>query len=297
MKLPDLSRLKPESKPGGAAKSRAQLKLPRAVEDVYRDMRDRRLLVPALLLVIAIVAVPIALGATREEPPAPQVVVDADGAEAVAPAVLTEEPVGVRDYRERLDELQSKNPFKAAFKAAPAEVADATEITEPTLPSSGSPSSGAPDPAPSGSSLPPSAPAPIAPTSSGGGDARPAPAPKTEIRVMEPRLDVVAGRAGKTREITNVKVADLLPSKDKAPIAMFMGISGNLKFAHFAVSDNVTDTRGDGNCTPRADDCEFLRLGLGKKRVFLYGPSAKRYSIKITDIREVVAERRKVASD
>ena len=79
-------------------------------------MRDRRLIIPALALVVAIIAVPIALWSRSEGGTAAPAACPAraDPREAAAPAVLTEQ-LGVRDYRERLEQLKSKNPFTERF--------------------------------------------------------------------------------------------------------------------------------------------------------------------------------------
>lgn len=286
MKLPDLSKLKPA--PKASSRARPQVKVPAPVEDIYRDMRDRRLLLPVLALVIAIIAVPVALSASREEPPEPAAFVIPAGAEEVAPAVLADSQLGVRDYRDRLEELKSKNPFKQRFLPTAAEIVEATELTEtPTAPSSEPVNAPAPVP----SSDPPPA--------SGSKSSSPTPTTQDEPErervtvVLAPRIDVMAGPAGATREMNNQEFGDLIPSKKQAPVAMFIGVSENLKSAHFAISDGVTDTKGDGACRPKPSDCEFLKLGLGKRRSFFYEPNATRYVIKIKAIREVVIERRK----
>jgi len=294
MKRPDLSKLKPKSKPKTAAKPRGAIKAPPFLDDLYRDMRDRRLLLPALALIVAIVAVPVALSASKEPAPAPVAFVPPEGAEAVTPAVLAEQPGGIRDYRERLDELKSKNPFESAASAAAATTSgDPADIIVTPTPDSAatgstsgttSPSTPAETPVPSDGSAPPD-------SSSGGGE------PKTEIRVAVPRLDVAAGKQGDARAINDVKPGDLLPSKRNAPIAMFLGASSNLKFAHFAISDNVTEARGDGRCRPRPNDCEFLRLSEGEKRTFVYGEDGDRYTLKVTDIREELIRPRKASAE
>lgn len=307
MKLPDLRRPKLGSGATGSTTRRAGVGLPRGVEDVYRDMRDRRLLLPALGLVIGIVAVPVALSSSREEPPPAAPFVEPEGAEAVAPAVFTEQQIGVRDYRERLGELKSKNPFAGNF-TAPGDAADVGAIADPPAAAPPAPEPGTTTPPPASSPPPESSPegpagGPLAPTpdepgsqppgdvgESGSGDRGPA-------LVLAPRLDVLAGPVGERKRIENAKVGALLPTRRKAPIAMFLGISGDRESAHFAVSGNVTETSGKGNCNPGRRDCEFLKLGVGEKQYFTYGPEAARYSIKVTDIREVVEERREVAPE
>ena len=75
---------------------------------------------------------------------------------------------------------------------------------------------------------------------------------------------------------------------------MFLSVSDDLETVQFLVSDEVTDADGDGSCKPRASQCEFLMLREDEKRYFTYGPHEKRYSLKITDIREEIVDRRKV---
>src|ERR671916_709972 len=108
MKRPELKLAKPS------------VKAPPVVADLYRDLRDRRLLPLVALLVIAIIAVPIALSASGGAPattatPAAEIV-PADAPEAQA-AVLAENP-GLRDYRKRLDALKSQNPFEQQFETS-----------------------------------------------------------------------------------------------------------------------------------------------------------------------------------
>ena len=97
----------------------SNVRAPQFVVDLVSDLRDRRLLLPAGLLLLAMIAVPLLLSSSTEPPPPPAV----PAAEALAageetqPAVLTEN-ITVRDYRKRLDELKSTNPFEARLQAA-----------------------------------------------------------------------------------------------------------------------------------------------------------------------------------
>ena len=135
LKLPNL----PKRKSGAEAAepevakrtAKTQIQVPRAVEDLYRDMRDRRLLFPALALIVAIIAVPLALSASKEPAPAPAVFQPPEGSEAVAPAVVTEQQVGVRDYRKRLEGLKSKDPFAGSFASDDASAAGDGELVDP----------------------------------------------------------------------------------------------------------------------------------------------------------------------
>ena len=286
MKMPSLPKRKPKSDTAASAKpkvSKTRVRAPRALEDLYRDMRDRRLLLPALALIIAIVAVPILLTTPKEPAPGPAAFQLPEGSEAVTPAVLAEEQVGVRDYRKRLDELKSKNPFADSF-TVPGNSGDSGggELVDPPAASPAS--------APASSTSSDS----VVPLQSSGGSANDPGASGDELLILAPRVDVSAGAFGKPRDIEDVEIGDLLPSRHTAPVVMLIGVSDDLEHAHFLVSEDVSSTAGDGSCRPRANDCEFLRLADGDKRTFIYGPNGKKYVVKVTDIREEVVGRRKV---
>ncbi len=295
MKLPNLPKRKTKAKPEKGT-SRSPVRTPRAVEDLYRDMRDRRLLVPTLALLAAIVAVPVMLSASPEEPPPAVAYVPPEGAEAVSPAVLTEQPIGVRDYRERLDELKQKNPFADHFSFPKVDGQSATDTGAGDTGSTTDPGSSVDTSAPttSNTDLPPTDPGTTDPD--GSPDTTQPSDGNDVVLILAPRIDVLAGAVHKRKRIEDVEIGDLLPDRRKAPIAMLMGVSDDLEFAHFVVSDDVTDTTGEGQCRPSARNCEFLRLRDNEKRYFTYGPDDERFSIKVTDIREKVVDRRKVKS-
>ena len=216
MKLPRIP--KPARKPKASA-ARRQVRVPRPLDDLYRDMRDRRLILPAVALLVAIIAVPVALSADKESPPAPLAYTPPEGAEAVAPAVLTEQPVGVRDYRERLDELKSKNPFASDF-GGPAEggsgggssaaaSSPTVDVTAPTGSGSGGPTTTNTD------TIQPDNPTGDAATeqpddsqSSGSGDGG-----GDEVLILAPRIDVRGGPVGNRKKIKDVESGDLLPDR------------------------------------------------------------------------------------
>jgi len=286
LKKPALKRTKKPSAKPEASKSR--IRMPSALEDLYRDMRDRRLLLPTLLLIVAIVAVPIALTAPKEDPPAPIPFVSPEGAEAVEPAVLAEQPVGIRDYRERLDQLKSKNPFAGSFQEPPVAPGDGELVDAPEESATSS--------APAATDSAPVDEDPAAATDEPSGDAGGSgdDIPEDEFFVLAPQIDVRAGRVHERKKIKDVEQGDLLPDERKAPIVMFLGASPDLKEAHFAVSGGVTETSGDGQCRPSKNQCEVLRLREDEKQYFTFGPDAERYSLKVTDIREVIVDRRKL---
>ncbi len=285
----------PTPKPGKPAKAakegaKRQVPVPSFAEDLYRDMRDRRLLLPALALVVAIIAVPLLLTTPKESPPSAAAVAAPEGADAVSPAVLTEQPVGVRDYRERLDQLKSKNPFADDFSFPD----EGQATTDPVAVDSGPGSTG-----PTTTDVPSTPPTDTGSTTTTppadvGSDGGTGDSDDRELLLIEPRIDVRGGPVGERKRIKDVAPGDLVPSSRHAPIAMFVAASANLADVTFVVSQDVTETDGDGKCRPRANHCEFLTLREDEKRYFTFGPDARRYSLKITDIREKVVDRRKV---
>jgi hypothetical protein len=270
MKLPQLPKRKPKNASSGGFQP------PAFVSDVLKDMRDRRLIVPAIALLVAIVAVPVVLSATPEAavPPAP-LAPDPDAA-AVEPGVLAVQEIGVRDYRKRLDALDRKNPFGDRFESSAATgAADESELLAPedsgqtAPPSSSSVTSGEPPNTSSG---------PI------GGTPPPVPAPEQEPYVLVSRIDVEVGIVDRDRRqtIEGVKSGDLLPSK-QTPVAMFLGIKDDASVASLLVSRDVSRVNGEGECKPSRNNCEFLRMEDGDS-AYLRFADGKRYVITVKDL-------------
>ncbi len=119
---------------------------PEIFSNLYRDMRDRRLLVIAIVLVLAIVAVPVLLGGgsgalTTEASPGSEAA--ANGTDQIDPVVLSDDP-GLRDFHERLDRYRSRNPFKQqlAEKAGPGSGGSGSGGSGSSIPTEGTASTG-----------------------------------------------------------------------------------------------------------------------------------------------------------
>ncbi|HYH60863.1 MAG TPA: hypothetical protein VD766_03260 [Solirubrobacterales bacterium] len=266
MKLPQLGKRspKPPSSSGG-------IKPPAFVSDLTKDMRDRRLIIPAVALLIAIFAVPMLL-ASDPEPvlPAAPAAVDPDAA-ALEPGVLAVQEVGVRDFRKRLDSLARKNPFGDRFATEEPKPDEGTELAPPA--DSGASTGGTATPS---TTDPGSSTSPTTPTT---------PTEPQESFVLVPRVNVEVGIVGRDQVdvIENVKSGTVLPGK-KAPAALFLGNTDDSEFAEFLISRDVTQVRGDGNCRPGQNKCEFLRLADSEKALLRYGEDGKRYSLRVTNI-------------
>jgi hypothetical protein len=263
------------------------LKPPAFAQDLYRDLRDRRLLVPAIGLVVALLAVPVLLStdAPSTAPPPPPPPADATAAQ---PAVLAEN-VGIRDYRERLEALKSKNPFEQKF-AAP--TPESVALTDPTEEPGAATDSGAGSsaPAPSSGSVGPTTPSsvPSAPVSS------PSQGTVKHTRKLLTRVvDVTLGPLGETKEYDNVRRTDVLPSREE-PVVAYFGASANGKRAAFLISSNVVSSDGDGSCSPSPESCAFVTMKAGDQRYLHYQPEGATeevvYRFKLRKIEEKVVK-------
>lgn len=276
------------------------LKVPQFVTDIYRDLRDRRMLIPVILLLGALVAVPMLLSSSTQAPPqpSPRSGASVDDAAAVQPAVLAEQ-VGIRDYRERLEEFQEGNPFRQQFKipeidegglaGASDAGADAglggvdagsTDTPTGTVPDTGSTSTatgGSTSSTSSGSSTPTTDPQPVQP-----------PEVKTVNRFYEYRIDAKVGRADRQLNLREgIREFDLLPSAS-APVVAFLGVTPDDEAAFVVSADATPVDGGDGRCVPNAQNCLFMTLDAGDEQMFDYATDdtaePDRYELKVVDV-------------
>lgn len=277
------------AKPVKASARRMNVQPPAFASDLYRDLRDRRLLIPAALLVVALLAVPLMLRSS-EEPPPPATAAPVGDATAVEPAVLAEDLSGVRDYRKRLDALKQKNPFKQQY-LVPEDTAESVESVGGVEEVGGGSSVG-------GGSTAPVSSGSTDPVAGGSGSVEPA-APssntkivkETKVLIFSPRIDLTITHEGERKKLENVRPGQLLPGRN-SPVLVFLRANATNGSARFAVSADATSVEGDGACKPDAGSCRLLRLDDGEKHVFTYGTEAERYAFKVTKVhRQLIAER------
>ena len=285
------------------------MKPPKFLNDLYSDLRDRKLLPLVGVLIVAIVAVPMLLSSEPE--PAPSSGTAAVDAAAAAteeipsvPAVLASDP-GLRDYRERLSKLSETNPFGQQVKdLKKAAAEDAAADTIPTASELGSEELGA---APTGDSG-----AAGGSTSSGGGSASSGATTDdgssggtvtdgvdvdddvngggVREYLIRYELDMTIVGPNDTQKLDDVKELDILPGK-KTPIAVYVGVTPESRKAVFMLSDKVVKTHGDGSCAPAPGDCKILSFADGQQHTVFYskhGGTAEKYIFKLHDIEKVV---------
>jgi hypothetical protein len=260
------------------------------LRNLGHDLVDKRLWPVALVLVIALIAVPVVLGRSSA-PAAPATVPPAPAGSAVAASgagaagsvlpgqavVSLQQPLtgGVRYRRGPV-----RNPFVqhhlAKVDSVPSTLVASASPTagaagSPVRSSGGSGSAGsspastpASDPfagSPSGSPVPGSSPAP----SSGTKPTAPKGSQGTDANDVY-RVSLRFGEAGDQRTIRDVARLTPLPSSSD-PFFVFLGVLKDGKTAVFLVSSDATAT-GDGSCKPRATNCETIQLKAGDTEFF-----------------------------
>jgi hypothetical protein len=271
-----------------------KLRTPDILGDLYRDLRDRRLLIPIVALAIALVAVPVLLSSSGSSDVAPASTAAAlpEDATAVEPAVLAEQN-GIRNYRKRLAALKAKNPFEQKF-ALPTPSSVELEPDSEAASSAASASSISSTVTPDTSAIADAAqsvtetatePTTSAPTSAAidgdGSSSQPVEESKPSARFFAGRVDVKLGTYGDTKDYKDVRRLDFLPN-DKHPLVVFVGLTEDGSRAIFSLSSEITETAGEGSCAPKQPSpCQFLRLKTGEERELTVGAEGTAYRLKL----------------
>ena len=248
--------------------------------DVWNDLRAKRIWPVAIVLLAALLAVPVLLAKSAEDPsPPPAAAVPQakiDGQRELgrlAQVRLAEEEPGDGSA---LGVFNPDDPFappegavKKESDEAPQSDAGPTSDT-PTAPSADTGSGGGGSGDTSGT--PPQPP-------SGGDDGK---APTTaNYRYV---IDVTFSSNGRTRRIKGLEKLDILPN-EASPLLIFLGVTDNAGNAVFLV-DSTLHAAGEGRCKPSGDDCAFLYLGAGSEHEFT-NDEGDSYRLRVDEIRKV----------
>ena len=255
---------------------------------VIQDLRVRRLLPVAILLIAALVAVPTLMlkpAASAPPPVAADPVTPAAGADglptpeqALQGSAKPLVSLAVLDEPSNLASFESKDPFQPLEKIEdvlpgegddPAAVADGGSVPGGGLPDgSGGGGGTIPDlPAPDGN-------APTAPTDPDGE------APQKFTYTVDATFDGPSG----VRRLRNMPRLRMLPSEN-SPLLIFLGVDAPGQKAVFLVDSTVTMLEGEGTCSPSKSACATLSLEPGERQAFTDG-AGERYTIQIDQIRE-----------
>ena len=256
-------------------------------KEVYKDLDDRHMLIPAIVLVVAIVAVPFLLGggSSTDSAPVPPAADAAPasmtGSEEVEPVVLADVP-GLRDYRERLDRFDARDPFVQQMTGSSKSSTDSTTEGTGSGTDTSSSSSSSSTSSSSSSSTPPATDT----GSTGTGGTTPT---EPELKLIEITLDVKVGKPGKAKVLEDVKPLTLLPGRETPVVQYVQGDVAATK-AGFILSPKVITSEGDGKCDPGRNDCEFLVMKKGDVQFFEYGDRLKTFKLEILAINRRVID-------
>lgn len=257
------------------------------LDDLWFDLRERRLLPAVVALGVAIVAVPFMLGGSEEiVPPAASPAPDvAETRPAVAQAVES----GIRTGGARLGG-EAKNPFRQQLQSTPdsGKIDDAAAGAEAAVQAQTSAAqqladqlTGASSAGSGGSGAPAGADVPAG-DGSVTGVVEPPAATKTKtqtktitkkiVKLERRSIRVRFGKLGKRHPVKGIESLDVLP-REGAPVLVLLGVDGEGERAMFDVASNVKAVWGKGKCAPDPDHCDYLTLKPGEGVKLRYQPS------------------------
>ena len=227
---------------------------PQILSDLYRDLRDKRLLPLVVVFVVGMAVVPIALSSSpKAAAPAPAPAPVAQTTKAPTEPVELANP-GLRNYKKRLAGDSPTDPFIQQFLPSPSSEGSASSDL------SGGAGATSTEGAPSGTTTP-SAP-------SGGSTGGSTSQPQTQSRFFFYRAKVRAGKLGENLKVHD-SIGSLTPLPNKqVPAATFLGVNTDNAFqaqaAVFLVSSAVSSVDGEGSCSFAGDTCQLLTLKPGE---------------------------------
>jgi hypothetical protein len=242
--------------------------------DLWHDLREKRLAPVAVVLLLALVAVPVLLAKPAEDPgsaniPAPEPKKDNEALAALTKVKLGEDATVPKGST--LGVFDPDNPFAPPKGTIKKEGATSPSIDggEDTAPAGETGTGGATTEGDTGGG------APSIPPSGGDGT--------TETTFMYV-ADVTFKANGRTRHIKGMQKLDMLPSPS-SPLLIFMGVTANGGNAVFLV-DSTLEAAGEGKCKPSEKECAFAYIGPGSEYVFSE-EDGDTYTVKIDEIRKV----------
>jgi hypothetical protein len=249
------------------------------IQDTWHDLRAKRLWPVAVVLALAIVAIPVLLTKSAAQPPVvTPVVTDPDADERIAVHLDGEAAVS-SGAGSPLDKFEEGDPFTppGAIVARAADGATATAtISGPTADDSPDDAGAGGGREPTVGSPPDTSPRPpttVVP-----------PQTRTETAEYEYVADVTFWNGDRRRELSGLRKLDMLPNQS-APVLIFMGTADNGGNAVFLV-DSTLKATGEGRCVPGPENCAYVHVGPGAEHVFTT-EEGDAYRLRVDEIRRV----------
>lgn len=285
---------------------------------VVADLRGRRLLPVAILLVIALLAVPVVL--REPEAPLPEVPAQQPAAETVPgglpspDAALAGQPLvtmATLKTSSALRSFDSRDPFKplqsmsdvaadaddGASGAAGAPLADDASSDDAASADSGGFGSFGSSGETGGGEIPNlTAPEDVEPTTPDE-EPTPEPAPQPEPAPTTYAVDVSFAGPEQARQVRGLPRLAMLPHAS-VPLLIFLGVSDGGE-ATFLVDSKLRPDAGEGECRPSFERCATVGLEPGERQTFV-DDEGRTYVLQIDQIRSVSVDqaiRRRQATD
>lgn len=261
------------------------------LQNLWRDLVDKRLWPVAVALVLAAVAVPVLMGGgSSTVATAPATTPPADAAVPGTAQVTVAVDGGTK---ERSRAGSARDPFKplifAKVAKAPATASTAAPSSSAGGTPSASPSIGSGSGSGSGTGSSPQSSTPVTPSA----PSTPSASPTTPTVTHTTRkfytyaLTLQLKRSGKISWRHNLQAVSYVPSPS-APLLAFLGVRSDGKTATFLVGDRVQVSSKTASCRPSPQNCRFLELKQGDTVLFAKIPSngaaAKHYRLSLTRV-------------
>ena len=256
------------------------------VDTIWQDLREKRLWPVAVLLVIALVAIPVLLiqpakqaGAVQSAAPAKERL---PALKPISEAARAGEGSGLGVFK-RTDPFMPPKAVVAVVTKSSATAVGSTSTSSSQAGATSSPGSGSTSGSGSGSSGGGSTP----PTTTGGGGStgggtKGGGGSKTVKYTYV--VDVTFTRDGHTKHVHGMRRLAMLPS-EASPLLLFLGVDSGGDNAVFLV-DSTLDASGEGHCSPSAGQCGVLSLGPGSVERFS-DTDGHSYKLAVDEIRKV----------
>lgn len=297
MKLPKPDLKRPQMKMSAP-------KTPAFLNDLYYDLRDRRLLLPLALVLLAIVAVPFLLGSKPKPVPPPSgggisAAVGSTGGAGSELTVVEAQP-GLRDYHKRLKHRTPTDPFLQRFTGLPPSAQ--VETTQCACGgSSEGEGGGSVTTIESTSTEGTPTEAPETGGGSPSGEGGESAAQKYEFVIDAQIAHSEESADGKETMSEwearhDVPILAQLPGK-KTSVVTLLGANYQKQRLVFLVSHGVKAVKGDYACVSRGEICELLEVAEGALLEFVYEPTGVTWAIKVTNAAVIPKRHRADRSD
>jgi hypothetical protein len=249
--------------------------------DVWNDLRARRLVPVAAVLLVGLVAAPIVLSKKAgDSAPAPAQTTTPSQAQApkgpdqLAKVKLSDELS--KGSGSSLSGFSASNPF-----APPKTVLKARQAQTQTTTAGGAAQS-AVNNANAGTGTTGGSGGGSGGGTGGSGGGTGGSTPQTTAFTYV--LDVTFWAKGHRRQIKGMQKLDVLPN-EASPLLIYMGVTNGGGDSVFLV-DATLQTTGEGHCTPSRANCAFLHLGAGSEQEFT-NDDGDSYRLRVDQIRKV----------